>query len=434
MSKKTDNQKNVSVKEPRRWMVSYTLNNDQPVRCTIIGDQPLFFMDCETDEFADDMMIESDPLFASLNALETGLENLLESYTIAGEAHTGLIAPEISPLCDDFAASMKKLTCGKTTTCDLGALIDTLRQSRLAAAYLNFAAQHNISIVAGTAIETAQYDRAAGKIFLNAALDETDLILLCLRELRRVWQHKHGALLHPMTFHPDQAILINRSQQADLATAMVRGAWELQLAGVKAPWERLESTSFNDLCRAFAREAYQDFRALNNGSASSAVFESWFLSERCRHADRVLIQDMLSDYQGYVFGSEQASRPVTIDLIMALGSVPYGKNYLAPYISTIVKEALFTEVRDRSNANFLWFIKFERSFREAEQELQKGNVVTDRGNRFDPPQRKKEGDDEERSDIIHLPTGGGRSASALQERQSAEGGARILPFQQRSKQ
>jgi len=50
--------------------------------------------------------------------------------------------------------------------------------------------------------------------------------------------------------------------------------------------------------------------------------------------------------------------------------MPFGKNYLAEHAVTIMDDAIFTEVRDRSNANFLWFIKFERSFRETEQELQ----------------------------------------------------------------
>jgi hypothetical protein len=55
---------------------------------------------------------------------------------------------------------------------------------------------------------------------------------------------------------------------------------------------------------------------------------------------------------------------------MALGEQPFGKNYLAPYAQMIIEDPVFTEVRDRSNANFLWFIKFERSFRETEQALQ----------------------------------------------------------------
>lgn len=79
---------------------------------------------------------------------------------------------------------------------------------------------------------------------------------------------------------------------------------------------------------------------------------------------------MLADHQGYVFVDMQASRSVSIDLISALGEQPYGKNYLAPFARMIIEDPIFTEVRDRSNANFLWFIKFERSFRETEQVLQ----------------------------------------------------------------
>ncbi|HEY8963342.1 MAG TPA: hypothetical protein VIN59_02640, partial [Alphaproteobacteria bacterium] len=44
-----------------------------------------------------------------------------------------------------------------------------------------------------------------------------------------------------------------------------------------------------------------------------------------------------------------------------------GKNYLTGLIEIILADPLFTEVRDRSNANFLWFIKFERSFRASEE-------------------------------------------------------------------
>ncbi|MEE3322691.1 MAG: hypothetical protein VX196_02020, partial [Pseudomonadota bacterium] len=61
---------------------------------------------------------------------------------------------------------------------------------------------------------------------------------------------------------------------------------------------------------------------------------------------------------------------VAFDLVSKLGEYGFGKNYLQPYANVILNDPVFTEVRDRSNANFLWFIKFERSFKEAEQELQ----------------------------------------------------------------
>jgi hypothetical protein len=127
-----------------------------------------------------------------------------------------------------------------------------------------------------------------------------------------------------------------------------------------------------DLARAFAHEAFLDFRTINNGVASAAVLEAWFLSERCKNEDKQLIQQMLNDTQGYVFESAEPMKSVTADLIAALGTMPFGKNYLAMHAGTIMDDTIFTDVRDRSNANFLWFIKFERSFRETEQELQNG--------------------------------------------------------------
>jgi hypothetical protein len=197
-----------------------------------------------------------------------------------------------------------------------------------------------------------------------------DQILLAARELRRHWQHRHGALIHPLLFHPDNAIVVNRAQAADLSVAMIRLAWELQLSGNGEAWERLENSSMADLTRSFAREAYLDFRTLNSGQAAAAVFESWFLSERCRLEDKKLIKQMLSDYKGYVFDKEEGQKSITPSLISALGEMPHGKNYLSPHAGTILQDPVFLEVRDRSNANFLWFIKFERSFRETEEALQ----------------------------------------------------------------
>ena len=243
-------------------------------------------------------------------------------------------------------------------------LTGILRRSRLAAAFLDFAATFDLQFVFTAQEAGARYNKANGHILLNPQLPLADQVLLSVRELRRLWQHRQGALLHPLDFQADQAILINRAQTADLAVAMVRVAWELQLAGARDAWTRLEESSLGDMTRAFAREANQDFRTLNNGIAACAVFETWFLSDRCRAEDRKLIQSMLADHHGAVFDTTTSLLSVSRDLICALGSVPFGKNYLAGHAATIISDAVFTEVRDRANANFLWFIKFERSFRE----------------------------------------------------------------------
>ena len=85
---------------------------------------------------------------------------------------------------------------------------------------------------------------------------------------------------------------------------------------------------------------------------------------------------MLSDYQGYVFDMDDATQNITPTLIAALGEMPFGKNYLAEHAATIMNDPIFSDIRDRSNANFLWFIKFERSFRETEHDLQNESHLT----------------------------------------------------------
>lgn len=343
--------------------VAYTLNNEQPVVCTIIGEEPLFYMDYE---YEDDDAFDA----AELNILEAELLNLekeiksFERFTEGFSLPAEAVFEDFGKNADDVSVSVEK------SSASTEALVEILSQSRVAGAYLAFAQEHKVELALSSQTAEGEYNRNSGKILVNKNLDQADQVLIAARELRRHWQHRQGALIHPLMFHPDSAILVNRVQKADLAASVVRVAWELQLSSYKDAWERLENSSMADLARAFAREAFVDFRTINNGQANAAVFEAWFLSERCRTEDRGLIQGMLADYQGYVFGQEESQNNITPALIAALGEMPFGKNYLSAHVNTIMNDPIFTDVRDRSNANFLWFIKFEKSFRETEQELQ----------------------------------------------------------------
>jgi hypothetical protein len=354
--------------------VSYALNNAQPVSSSIIGDQPLFYVDFEgAADDADDLLFDAADHAIFESEIET-LKKEIQSYerrladvTVASEDSVA----KARIFFESIAAVSNTTNNLNTTTIET--ITHILSQSRLANAHLECANAHGIKIIHSSQISEAFYDRKSGTILINPVLDTADQILLMGRELRRHWQHRKGALIHPLLFTPDNAILINRAQSADLSVFMVRMAWELQLTGAKDAWNRIENSSLADLGHALAREAFLDFRTLNNGQASAAVFETWFLSERCRTEDKSLIKQMLADYRGYVFAGEDGQKSITSVVLNALGEMPYGKNYLAPHVKTILSDAVFTEVRDRSNANFLWFIKFERSFRETEQELQKQN-------------------------------------------------------------
>lgn len=363
--------------------VAYTLNNAQPVACTIIGEQPMFYMDFEEDSHDEDSFLDEAEialLEKEVSKLKREIEEFerFSNFFDEGEEkkiqdffdNMACIAGDTKIKNDDIAkAALKKN------------IIDIISASRAGSAYLEFATQYNISLTLSPQVEFACYDRKAGEILINPNQDIETMVLLTARELRRHWQHRNGALINPLVFQPDNAILINRLQQADLTTSIIRIAWELQLTGHKEIWDRVENSPMADLARAFAHEAFLDFRTINNGVASAAVLEAWFLSERCKNEDKQLIQQMLSDTQGYVFDSAEPMKSVTADLIAALGTMPFGKNYLAMHAMTIMDDTIFTDVRDRSNANFLWFIKFERSFRETEQELQNGESSNGRNGR-----------------------------------------------------
>jgi hypothetical protein len=340
-----------------RVRLAYTLNNEQPVRCTLVSEEPLFYLDAPVIEDDDMMNMAHDFLgeFFETETLESALTPVLEH----GAEH----AIEL------FKSQFAKMP--GTVQTPISNTRARLEQSRMGTALMACLDQYQVHVVQGDQIAPILYNRTKNKIECRANLPEIEQLLLLVRESRRVWQHHQGALLHPLMFHPDHAIIINRIQAADMMVSLVRVAWELRLAGDFEAWQYLNDHGYDDLTRSFAREAGLDFRALNNGRASAAVFESWFLSERCRMFDRTLIQQMLADYQGYMHtaGHAETSHLLTNQLIAALGTMPYGSNYLSPYTATILADPIFTEVRDRSNANFLWFIKFEQSFRQTERDM-----------------------------------------------------------------
>ena len=403
MSNNFEEFSNAALIRNRVCMVAYTLDGDQPVVSTHIGDQPLYYMDEE--------IIEDDELFdpADLDMLAEEIRILKDE--ISGIDETPFFIPENTMISfQEFAENSESFDIDlslskKEQEQRVKDVLNILRESRLASSYLNVAEKHDIKIMMSEQIEKAFYDRRSGSILINPNMKVNEQVLLLSRELRRHWQHRQGVLINPLMFQPENAILINRAQEADLVVSVIRTAWELQLAGIKDVWERVENSPMADLSRAYAREAFMDFRTINNGVASTAVFEAWFLSERCRQQDKKIIQAMLADYNGYVFESSTSSENVTAELISGLGKMPFGKNYLYAHAITIMEDPIFIEVRDRSNANFLWFIKFERTFKETEQHLQLESDLSTHGIRHELLKQNSQDqidDHEQSADIIQL--------------------------------
>ncbi len=357
--------------------MAYTIDGLQPVLCTLLSEQPYFYIEDDIIEDDDSLFdYASGEDFATLERDIAAMKRKMDVYDrLAGEfarCEDKLMQEfltDASMICSKDSVSQS--ICADT----FETFLDVLKESRTGAELLKTAEEHGVEIRAAREIKDAEYLKESKLILINPEIDQADQILCAARELRRHWQHRQGVMLHPLTFQPDESVVINRAQQADLAAFMMRVGWDLYLAGHKHVWHRIETSQLADLGRAFAREAFSDFRTLNSGQAAGAVFETWFLSERCRYADKELIHTMLADYNGMVFENDQMSRSLSMDLIARLGEQPFGKNYLAPYAQMILADPIFTDVRDRANANFLWFIKFERSFRETECDLQSSEDI-----------------------------------------------------------
>lgn len=349
-----------------RIRMAYSLNGTQPVLCTILCDQPLYYMEEEFFEEEEQSLFyeEEKAINAALGADAAPLlrkiniyDGVAKKFERAEDARLG-----------EFIENARTLDSAHVDGAALlQATRDVLGHSRYAQSMMEYAQALGADIIISEQVRGVSYDAHAHVILFNPDQTPADAQLGLVAALRTLVQMNNGAGHHPLGYHPDEAVLVNRAQAADLAVAQVRVAWELQLAGDMDAWGRLEQSQASDIARAFAREALSDFRTLNNGRASQAAFESWFLSDRCKIEDRELIQAMLNDQEARRF--EDVQHQVGPAFFAALGEQTLGKNYLSDMTGLIMTDPVFSDVRDRSNANFLWFVKFERSFKDAEQEL-----------------------------------------------------------------
>lgn len=400
-----------------RIRMAYSLNGAQPVLCTILCDQPLYYMEDDILEEEEHSLFyeEEKAINAALGADAAPLMRKINIYDGVAKK----FERDADARLHDFTDNARMLNAGAPDGKEL--LQDTLAvlsKSSYARSMLDYAQALGTDIVLSSQVRGASYDAAAHQILLNPDQLPGDAQLALISALRTLVQINNGAGHHPLHYHPDEAVLINRARTADIAVAQIRTAWELQLAGETDAWARLEQSQGSDLARAFAREALSDFRTLNNGKAAQAAFESWFLSDRCKIEDRELIQAMLNDHEARRF--EQTLYQAGPAFFAALGEQTLGKNYLSDMTSLILSDPVFSDVRDRSNANFLWFVKFERSFKDAEEYTRNSDdPQTARHEdattlRFPVmAERKKNGDAFEaganQSNIVYVSFGGARS-------------------------
>jgi hypothetical protein len=225
----------------------------------------------------------------------------------------------------------------------------------------------NLRIQYDAQTEIAQFYPKDNMIVLSPNRPMGEILNILSRKMRRAWQYHQGLLISPLYFEPDAAVLINRAQTADTLMISIRIAWEMKMSGNSIAWDYLIGSPLGDVGRVYELKA-RDFRTLNNGEAVRSAYDQWLLGNRTKLIDKAIIQDMLLDDTGYMKDVKR-DRKVTLDLIAQYGDMPYTANYMnvKGYKSPMDRD--YGSVEDRSNANFLWFIKFERSFLEREKKM-----------------------------------------------------------------
>lgn len=244
-----------------------------------------------------------------------------------------------------------------------------LSKSALGEALLKGHEHDQVELAIDNQIYTVQLHRQSNLIGLNHQMTYGEAIFLVARELRRAWLSMEGDVLYPLAYLPDDAILMNRILEADCRMVGIWVAWELKLQGFDGAWEYLLGSDEAVMARSFARKAREDFRNLDNGEAARAAFDSWFSSAIVKKTDHGLIQQMLADEKGYVFSSEEPPQIITASLVDFIGEMPLGRNYMVGLSDKPLPDTEYAAVKDRSNANFLWFVKFEKSFQDTEKEI-----------------------------------------------------------------
>ena len=96
--------------ERQTCRVAYTINNAQPVACTIIGEQPLFYMDYEGDVFEDEMGLFDDADFAILESELRELKREIDSFDKFSESFASDDEEKIIAFLDD-----KDIMCAKAS-------------------------------------------------------------------------------------------------------------------------------------------------------------------------------------------------------------------------------------------------------------------------------------------------------------------------------
>lgn len=327
---------------------AYTYKDTHPIWCSLIGDMPLFYRSSPSSEWDEgEYETDDDEKDPVLLQLERDIADLRAKSSRAKER-----LPERVHSWD----LVKQNSFDGSVLWQPQDLLDLLGSVGIGRQLIRDIDQ----VITGPAITAEFID---GTLIVNNHRDLYQVAFATIRALR-VTRNK------PSNHQIDHAIFYYRLIEADSLCWMFRWAWEKLLTGNTYPMEMYRA-AYPDLALAGTREAMDDFRSLRDGRCSKEVAEVWFLNEYCRAIDTRTIQRVLADYSKASFDEE-----LTISGALAITELKGEVNYLSKTIRLMMVDPTFTEVRRRQDANFVWFLKFEKSFAKDETPPEHTNCRT----------------------------------------------------------
>ena len=150
----------------RPCLMAYTLNNSQPVICTLVADQPYFYMD--EAQIADDDILGLDEIenfekeIADIKRKIDAYDRLSTAYERAPQRTFETFQLEAINICE------KKIeTTAETSQNTVDAVIENISQSRMGKSLLEFAQAHNVYLIETSHEESARYDADQSAIYFN---------------------------------------------------------------------------------------------------------------------------------------------------------------------------------------------------------------------------------------------------------------------------
>ena len=216
----------------------------------------------------------------------------------------------------------------------------------------------NSELVCNFDKQVAQSSIIGNQLLINPN-QESPVIWHDLCKLLRIGgNHSRNLNYNILEYDPDDAIHYNRAMEFDALAHTIKIAWEIKLAGNFEFWDYIiqryptQAVPFKNLVQT-------DFRMLNNGQGLRLAYDYMYSHSFVVGVDKKAIQHMLAN-NDYV--SNQSNKKLDSQFFAKLGETTHGRNYMGHGISINPLDVAYKMVENRSNANFLWFIKFERSF------------------------------------------------------------------------